>query len=63
MNMFQMCEDNLRKLESALPQIMDAAGLALNQADVQVLFDEVKEFLSNVRWNYSPPTSVEKDEP
>jgi hypothetical protein len=58
-HMFQIYETDLAKLESAMPRLMDAAGVALNRPDVQVLFDEVKEILSNVRWNYGPPQNVE----
>ncbi len=56
--MFHIYETDLQKLESALPRIMDAAGMALNRPDVQVLFDEVKEIISNVRWDYGPPSEI-----
>ena len=56
--MFQIYETDLAKLEAAMPRIMDAAGAALNGAAMQVLMDEVKEVLSNVRWNYGPYEEV-----
>jgi hypothetical protein len=56
--LFHIYETDLQKLEAALPRIMDAAGMALNRPDVQVLFDEVKEIISNVRWDYGPPTEI-----
>ncbi len=59
-HMFQIYETDLAKLESALPRLMEAAGLTLNRPDVQVLFEEVKEIVSNVRWNYGPPQHVEE---
>lgn len=58
MKLFRIYENDLAKLEAALPRIMDAAGLALNQPGVQVMFDEVKEILSNVRWDYGPPQEI-----
>lgn len=58
MKLFQINEQDLGKLEAALPRIMDAAGLSLNRPDVQVLFEEVKDIISNVRWNYGPPTEI-----
>lgn len=58
MKMFQIYEDDLAKLERALPQIMDRCGLAMNQPEMQVLFDEVKEIISNIRWDYGPPQEV-----
>jgi len=55
---FHIYEEDLAKLEVALPQLMEAAGLALNRPDVQVMFDEVKTIVSNVRWDYGPPSEV-----
>lgn len=57
-HMFQIYETDLAKLEAALPRIMDIAGEALNHPQAQVLFDEVKEIISNIRWNYGPPTKI-----
>jgi hypothetical protein len=56
--MFQVYENDLQKLEHALPLLHDALGLGLNRPDVQVLIEEVKEIISNVRWNYGPHTLV-----
>lgn len=56
--LFQVYETDLQKLEAALPRIMEACGMALNRPDVQVLFDEVKDIVSNIRWNYGPPTEI-----
>jgi hypothetical protein len=58
MKLFRIYESDLQKLETALPKLMDAAGLALNRPDVQVMFEEVKDILSNVRWDYGPPSEV-----
>lgn len=60
--LFQIHEDDLQKLENALPRLHDAFGLALNRPDVQVLLEEVKEIISNVRWNYGPHTAVQRFE-
>lgn len=56
--MFQISEDDLRKMESGLPRIMVIAGEALNNAGVQALFGEMKDIISNVRWDYGPPQEV-----
>jgi hypothetical protein len=60
--LFQVYEDDLQKLEHAMPKIMDHCGEALNRPELQVLFQEVKEILSNVRWNYGPPSEVRRVE-
>lgn len=58
MKLFSIYEDDLGKLESALPRICERAGQSLNDPAMQVLFEECKEILSNIRWNYGPPTEV-----
>ena len=58
MKLFQIYETDLQKLEAALPRIMDACGMALNRPEVHVMFDEVKEIISNVRWDYGPPSEI-----
>lgn len=60
--LFQIYEDDLQKLEHALPGIVEHLGEAMNQPRVQVLVEEVKEILSNVRWNYGPHTNVKRIE-
>lgn len=57
--LFQIYEDDLQKLERALPLIHRALGANLNRPDIQVLCQETKQILSNVRWDYGPYT----DEP
>lgn len=56
--MFHIYENDLQKLEAALPRIMDRVFGSLNDPQLQVLFDEVKEVLSDVRWDYGPPSEV-----
>lgn len=58
MKLFQIAEDDLQKLENTLPKLQDVLGLALNRPDVQVMLQECKEIISNVRWNYGPPSEV-----
>jgi hypothetical protein len=57
--LFQVYEDDLQKLEHALPRIADHCGEAINRPELQVLFQEIKEIVSNIRWNYGPHTSVQ----
>jgi hypothetical protein len=58
--LFQIYENDLQVLEHALPRLHDALGEALNRPDVQVMLEEVKDILSNVRWNYGPHTNVQR---
>jgi hypothetical protein len=55
---YRITEPDLAKLEAALPRLCEMAGALLNRPEVQVLFGECKEILSNVRWDYGPPTQV-----
>lgn len=61
--LFQIYETDLQTLEATLPRLQDALGEAMNRPDVQVAVQEVKEILSNVRWNYGPYTEVERIKP
>lgn len=58
MKLFQIYESDLALLETALPRIQQALGVALNRPDVHTIMGEVKEILSNVRWDYGPHTEV-----
>jgi hypothetical protein len=61
MKMHQIYEDDLQKLEYALPQVFGALSPDLkNDARFQVLLEECKEVLSSVRWNYGPHTNVQR---
>jgi hypothetical protein len=55
---FRITEPDLAKLEAALPRLCEMAGMLLNRPEAQMLFGECKEILSNVRWDYGPPTQV-----
>lgn len=57
--LFQIYEEDLAKLEVALPRLMQIAGVYLNTPEAQVLFSEAKEILSNIRWDYGPPSEIE----
>lgn len=55
---FEIHEEDLATLESMLPQIADRLTPNLdNRLRVQVR--RVQQILSNVRWNYGPPSDVE----
>lgn len=57
--MFQVYETDLQKLEHALPRVFDALPpAAKNDAAFQVLFEECKDVIGNIRWNYGPHTNV-----
>lgn len=56
--LFRIYEADLQLLETALPQLQDALGEAMNRPHVNAIMGEVKEVLSNVRWDYGPHTDV-----
>lgn len=54
---FQIQENDLADLERDLPQIADAMMPHLNPR-LRTKWRRVQTILSNVRWNYGPPTNV-----
>jgi len=56
----QITEDDLAALEQHLPQIMAATMKSCNDPIVRKQWERVKEIVSNVRWNYGPPSQVEE---
>lgn len=56
--LFQVYEEDLVSLERTMPLLVDALGVAINRPEVHVMAEQVKEILSNVRWNYGPPTEL-----
>lgn len=62
MKMYQINEDDLETLESALPALQDAMMSVpgvINRKDVHEHLSMVKRIVSDVRWDYGPPTNVE----
>lgn len=61
MKMFQVSEDDLETLESGLPALQDAMMSApdvINRKDIHDHLSMLKRIVSDVRWNYGPPTEV-----
>ena len=56
--LFQIKEDDLGALEAALPRLADALMPVLNNR-LRVQLRRVQQVLSNVRWNYGPPSEVQ----
>lgn len=56
--LFQIYEDDLSALEETLPQLADALMPLLNNK-LRVQIRRVQKILSDVRWDYGPPTDVE----
>lgn len=56
--LFQIHEDDLGRLESILPQLADALMPVLDNR-LRVKIRQVKQILSDVRWDYGPPSEVE----
>lgn len=56
--LFQIHEDDLADLERTLPQFADALLPSLDNR-LRAQFRRVQAILSNVRWNYGPPSDVQ----
>lgn len=59
--MFQIREDDLAMLEADIPRLVDRLTCAPNLLDnaVKTKIRRVQLIITNVRWNYGPPDSVE----
>lgn len=55
--MLQIHDEDLATLERTLPQFADALMPTLDNR-LRVQLRQVQQILSNVRWNYGPPTEV-----
>ncbi len=60
--LFQIKEDDLGALEATLPQLADALMPVLNNR-LRVQLRRVQQVLSDVRWNYGPPSEVQSVPP
>ena len=58
--LYQITEDDLAELERVLPELLEPA-VYVPAAPVRARkqFSRVKDIISNVRWNYGPPSEVE----
>jgi len=55
--LFQIYEDDLAELERIMPQLCDAIMEKLDNR-LRCQLRRCQTILSNVRWNYGPPTNV-----
>lgn len=58
--LYQIKEDDLATLESELPRILEASGEACNDPLTRKRWEMVKAIVSNIRWDYGPPSIVER---
>jgi len=56
--LFHIHEDDLAELEKILPQLADALMPVLNNK-LRVQVRRVQWILSDVRWDYGPPSKIE----
>lgn len=56
--LFQITEEDLESLEATLPELQLAMMPLLNDPMLQKRLSMCKKILSDVRWNYGPPTEV-----
>lgn len=62
MKLFQINESDLETLERELPNLMEFSSLVLgwnDRQDIQEAWHMVKKIVSDVRFNYGPPTQTE----
>jgi hypothetical protein len=65
MKMYRISQDDLETVELALPELQDAmmsAPQVINRKDVHEHLSMLKRIISDIRWNYGPPTNVERIE-
>lgn len=56
--LFQIYEEDLGELEHLLPQLAEALVPSLDNR-LRVKLRRCQKVLTDVRWNYGPPTQVE----
>lgn len=57
-DLFQIHEDELAELERTIPRIADELMIHTSPRTA-TSFRRIQKILSNVRWNYGPPSHVE----
>jgi len=60
--LYQITEEDLTALEQHLPQIMSVTMMSCNDPMVRKQWERVKEIVSNIRWNYGPPSQIKEFE-
>lgn len=63
MKLHQINDNDLSILELELPALMDSSLMQCNDALTRKRWEIVREVIANVRWNYGPPSVVEKMDP
>jgi hypothetical protein len=61
--LFQITEEDLSTLERECPALLGVNYEGCNDPLTHRRWQEVKRILSDVRWNYGPPSNVENIEP
>lgn len=56
--LFQINEEDLGELERTIPQLSEAM-MAILDNRLRVQLRRMKTILSNVRWDYGPPSEIE----
>ena len=55
---YRVNEDDLQKLEALLPRVFDRLVPQMNDPALQIMAEELKRIVSDVRWDYGPPSEV-----
>lgn len=56
--LYQITETDLAVLESELPHLLEASMEMCNDPLKRKQWEAVKAIMSNVRWNYGPPSEI-----
>ena len=59
MKLYQVYEEDLRFMETAIPVLFERLGCEINDPKIQVIAEELKRIVSDVRWDYGPPSEVQ----
>jgi hypothetical protein len=59
MKLHQITDDDLAELERTLPQLAEALMPILDNR-LRAMLRRCQKIVSDVRWNYGPPSEVEK---
>lgn len=58
--LYRITEEDLAILESELPRLLESSMMECNDPIIRKRWEMVKSIVSNVRWDYGPPTEVHR---
>lgn len=61
--LYHITEDDLAVLEAELPRLLETSSETCNDPITRKRWEMVKGIISNVRWDYGPPSEVQRVDP